>query len=244
MITTHYPPNHSSPPLFLSIYTISELQANTSALWANVKGKVVELLVKDEAMASDVTHLLSNVTALNDSLHGHAQALTLLTTSHDQLALDSATQISDTATQIHTKMDTATEGLSRRADTMDGALGQLDRRLEVSITQVGDNITAVDQAAQAAEVHFDLSCTRPEVDEQSADALSRWAADQRLDCILTPKLPQGPTRRAVLSAVSENGLSCVELARDYDQAVWPHAKAGFFGLKKKIPSVIAELGLL
>ena len=103
---------------------------------------------------------------------------------------------------------------------------------------------AVDQAAQAAEVHFDLSCTRPEVDEQAADALSRWAADQRLDCILTPKLPQGPTRRAVLSAVSENGLLCVELARDYDQAVWPHAKAGFFGLKKKIPSVIAELGLL
>ena len=31
--------------------------------------------------------------------------------------------------------------------------------------------------------------------------------------------------------------------RDWDEAFWPHAKKGFFGLKKKMQSVLAELGL-
>jgi len=31
--------------------------------------------------------------------------------------------------------------------------------------------------------------------------------------------------------------------RPYDRLTWPHAKAGFFGLKKKIPSILQNLNL-
>ena len=141
VLTSHTP---------LPLDTLSELHVNTSALWTNVKRKVVELLVKDEAMAADVTQLLSNVTTLNTSLHAHTLALALLTASHEQQALGSAVQISDTATQIYTKVDTAMEGLSRRADTMDGALGQLDNRLELSLSQVAANVTDMGSSAKEA----------------------------------------------------------------------------------------------
>ena len=88
-----------------------------------------------------------------------------------------------------------------------------------------------------------LPCCTAEDGETAADALARWARENALDCVLTPKMPIGPVRRAVHAAATAHDLRLVEITRDYDQAVWPHARAGFFGLKKKIPSIIADLGL-
>lgn len=105
-------------------------------------------------------------------------------------------------------------------------------------------VQAVTQAADAAQEHFGINCVRPEPGEASADALVNWARQSKLDVIVTPRMPLGPTRRMVLSTLSKHDLSCVEITRPYDQAVWPHARAGFFGLKKKIPAIIADLGLL
>ena len=104
-------------------------------------------------------------------------------------------------------------------------------------------VAAVKSAAAAASEKFSLPCDTAEEGEAPTDALARWAKENALDCVLTPKMPIGPVRRAILAAASAHDLQLVELTRDYDRAVWPHARAGFFGLKKKIPSILAELGL-
>ena len=102
---------------------------------------------------------------------------------------------------------------------------------------------AVKSGAMASEAHFGLPCAQAEADEPVADGLARWARELALDCIVTPRLPLGPMRKAVHAACSSQGLTLVEVTRAYDQAVWPHARAGFFGLKKKIPAILASLSL-
>ena len=104
-------------------------------------------------------------------------------------------------------------------------------------------LKAVDSAAEAASAHFGQPCDQPGSGETASEALGRWAQEHGLDCVITLRMPLGPVRRAVLAAVSEHDLPLVEITRGYDQAVWPNCRAGFFGLKKKIPSIIAELGL-
>ena len=39
------------------------------------------------------------------------------------------------------------------------------------------------------------------------------------------------------------GITLTEQTRDWDRAFWPHAKAGFFGVKKKIESAMREAGI-
>jgi len=78
-------------------------------------------------------------------------------------------------------------------------------------------------------------------------AAARWAAEARLDAIVTPHAPTGPTHDA-LGALAA-GVPLFMQRRAWDRAAWPHTRGGFFGLKKKIPAVLAtlsqqELGLV
>jgi deoxyribodipyrimidine photo-lyase len=36
----------------------------------------------------------------------------------------------------------------------------------------------------------------------------------------------------------------VEWRRDWDSAIWPHATAGFFKVKKQIPAIMEGIGLI
>ena len=76
-----------------------------------------------------------------------------------------------------------------------------------------------------------------------AAALADWAQAHQLDCIVTARLPVGPQRQAVHRAMRGLATPLVELDRHYDRLVWPHARAGFFGLKKQIPGILRDLGL-
>jgi deoxyribodipyrimidine photo-lyase len=65
-------------------------------------------------------------------------------------------------------------------------------------------------------------------------------------CLVTLRLPQGPARlrfEALKIDAKQAGLCVVEYTRKWDCAFWPHARAGFFGLKKQIPKIFAQLGL-
>ncbi len=65
--------------------------------------------------------------------------------------------------------------------------------------------------------------------------------------IATAYAPVGPTRSRLDRAEPElrdAGLSLNRIMRPYDAMTWPHAKAGFFGLRKKIPSLLGQLSLL
>ena len=80
--------------------------------------------------------------------------------------------------------------------------------------------------------------------EHLAGALSRTAHDAAL---VTSEMPVGPARTAIFTALKdahEVRDNLFEIRRDWDAAFWPHATAGFFKVKEKIPSVFRELGLL
>ena len=58
--------------------------------------------------------------------------------------------------------------------------------------------------------------------------------------------PIGPARSLLDMAepmLSDAGINLCRVMRSHDQIAWPHAKAGFFGLKKKIPIILRDLNL-
>ena len=73
-----------------------------------------------------------------------------------------------------------------------------------------------------------------------------WAKTTGTKNIVTGEPPIGwvkPHLDALKAALKDDGITLTYIRRDWDEAFWPHAKKGFFGLKKKMPSVLAELGL-
>ncbi|MEM1036223.1 MAG: FAD-binding domain-containing protein [Pseudomonadota bacterium] len=73
-----------------------------------------------------------------------------------------------------------------------------------------------------------------------------WARGLSTKTIVTAEPPIGwvkPHLDRLKSALADDGVKLLYIRRNWDDAFWPHAKKGFFGLKKKIPSVLAELGL-
>lgn len=85
---------------------------------------------------------------------------------------------------------------------------------------------------------------------QTADDWSKPLTDAAehagVRTIVTAHAPIGPARTRLDSAepkLRAAGLSLCRILRPYDQIVWPHAKAGFFGLKKKIPNILRDLDL-
>ncbi|MEO0784163.1 MAG: FAD-binding domain-containing protein [Pseudomonadota bacterium] len=73
-----------------------------------------------------------------------------------------------------------------------------------------------------------------------------WARASGAPVVITGFAPTGwvrPHLDELRSALADHDIQLRYLQRDWDAAFWPFAKKGFFGLKKKIPSVLAELGL-
>lgn len=71
-------------------------------------------------------------------------------------------------------------------------------------------------------------------------ALENFTSQHALDVLVTARLPYGPVRRRLLRSVKALSLPLIEVTRAYDAAIWPHAKAGFFGLKKKLPIILGS----
>jgi deoxyribodipyrimidine photo-lyase len=78
------------------------------------------------------------------------------------------------------------------------------------------------------------------------DSLVRFAERTGTRQIVTPYLPVGPLRDwfdKATPALDAVGVTLAEWRRDWDTAIWPHAMAGFFRVKKKIPLILHEVGL-
>jgi deoxyribodipyrimidine photo-lyase len=74
--------------------------------------------------------------------------------------------------------------------------------------------------------------------------LARWAKDLGAAQIATGFVPQGPLRDwldEAAPALAEAGIALTEWQRDWDRAIWPHATAGFFKVKKQIPRIIETM---
>ncbi|MEO1476694.1 MAG: FAD-binding domain-containing protein [Pseudomonadota bacterium] len=101
---------------------------------------------------------------------------------------------------------------------------------------------AVADAANRAAQHFQQNVSVMD-GEDWADSLKEWMSSADLDAIVTPKLPIGPVKRRLRRAATSLSLPLIETTRLYDQVTWPHARRGFFGLKKKIPRILSELAI-
>ncbi|MDR9395711.1 MAG: FAD-binding domain-containing protein [Roseovarius sp.] len=76
--------------------------------------------------------------------------------------------------------------------------------------------------------------------------LARWADRAGARQIVTPYAPAGPLRDwldQATPALEDAGITLTEWRRDWDAAIWPHATAGFFKVKKQIPRILTEAGL-
>ena len=77
--------------------------------------------------------------------------------------------------------------------------------------------------------------------------LARWASRLGVTQIATSYIPTGPLRDWIFEAMpslEEAGIDLVEWRRDWDSAIWPHATAGFFKVKKQIPAIMEGIGLI
>jgi deoxyribodipyrimidine photo-lyase len=79
------------------------------------------------------------------------------------------------------------------------------------------------------------------------DDLVRWAVRLGVRQVATAFVPQGPLRAWLDRAecgLQAQGIALRQWRRDWDSAVWPHAGAGFFKVRQRIPRILQDLGLL
>jgi deoxyribodipyrimidine photo-lyase len=72
-----------------------------------------------------------------------------------------------------------------------------------------------------------------------AEALRGWVEREALDGIVLTRPTVGPWRDLVREAAIDVPL--YEWVHDWDRQLWPHATAGYFKLKKKLPPIFKEL---
>jgi deoxyribodipyrimidine photo-lyase len=77
--------------------------------------------------------------------------------------------------------------------------------------------------------------------------LANWAERAGVTQIVTGYVPQGPLcdwLDQAMPALQAKGITLCEWQRDWDRLIWPHATAGFFRVKKRIPHLLQDLGMV
>ena len=72
------------------------------------------------------------------------------------------------------------------------------------------------------------------------------AQESGAKAIVTALVPVGHQQAEIdrwTRAGEDKGISLLQIARRWDELFWPHAKAGFFRLKERIPALMAQLDL-
>ncbi len=72
----------------------------------------------------------------------------------------------------------------------------------------------------------------------TAQAIEDWARSIGAEQIVTPYAPVGPAA-TILNNI--RALPVIRPLRDFDRRAWPHATAGFFKFKKKIPELVGAM---
>ncbi|MEO1406651.1 MAG: hypothetical protein AAFV54_09185, partial [Pseudomonadota bacterium] len=101
---------------------------------------------------------------------------------------------------------------------------------------------AVQDAARRASEHFQQDVDCFDIEDWEA-VLADRVNELGCDAIVTARLPLGPVRTRLERAAKSLAIPLIEVTRAYDRVTWPHAKKGFFGLKKKIPAILSSIDL-
>jgi len=81
------------------------------------------------------------------------------------------------------------------------------------------------------------------LDHLDAGSLVAAAQAAQVRTLVTPYAPVGPTADALAQAaqgLEAEGLRLVQVLRDWDSRLWPHATAGFFAFRKQIPALLQQ----
>lgn len=84
------------------------------------------------------------------------------------------------------------------------------------------------------------------VERLTEDLLVQRCRALGLDRIITAYLPVGPMAEQISSArpaLEKSGISLMEIRREEDSLIWPHATKGFFGLRERIPDILGRMGM-
>ncbi|EAQ27949.1 DNA photolyase-like protein [Erythrobacter sp. NAP1] len=130
------------------------------------------------------------------------------------------------------KAPAAVIGAARPKARSTGEVGELAAKFATGAVENG--------AAEAASA-FDCPALTWEAGANLKDLISEVGVER----LAVPYLPTGWTRDALMPGIAplaEAG-STITLLGDLDRLTWPHARAGFFRVKKEIPGILGELGL-
>jgi deoxyribodipyrimidine photo-lyase len=120
-------------------------------------------------------------------------------------------------------------------------VGQLPQEAELN---GGEKASAFSRAAISEAV---TRLDRPSAElVATKEGLSRRMGEKVLNVLAVPYCCSGTSRafsNHVLVDLQQNGIAIREVKRAWDDHAWPHATAGFFKLKKKIPKLLSQAGL-
>lgn len=111
---------------------------------------------------------------------------------------------------------------------------------------VSDSVLAFEESAladTAIRQGWPAQSLRAGVPSDLVQVAERAGATQ----IITPYIPAGYTRDWILEAMPQlnaQGIRFAEMRRPWNNLIWPHATAGFFKVKKIIPAILLEAGLV
>jgi deoxyribodipyrimidine photo-lyase len=79
------------------------------------------------------------------------------------------------------------------------------------------------------------------------DDLVEWAVSNHCRTLVTAYAPVGPVADfmdAAAGPLSKAGVRLLKARRRFDSTAWPHASRGYFRLKKAIPSILRDCGIV
>lgn len=190
-----------------------------------------------------------------EGLAGHAEALSEPGFAYESVRLPSSQPcVDERAALILSEDDLDGEGLWLEAAAPQGVRPMAVAALapavaEISSLSIASTVTSFKtEALQRATRRVTDSFEAQAAPNFLADgrAIAEWAVAEGARTVILPYAPVGPTRdqrTSLTQSLQTHGVEIVEVTRRYDRLTWPHATAGFFKLKGKIPSILSSLGV-
>ena len=107
---------------------------------------------------------------------------------------------------------------------------------------VADAVLAF-EAGALADAASRLNATPVHFMATDPECLANWATKIGAKQIFTPFVTRVPLRDWLDKAeviLTEGGITLCEQRRDWDDAIWPYATAGFFNIRKHIPRILDQ----
>ena len=120
-----------------------------------------------------------------------------------------------------------------------GRDAMLEQEYQLAELAVGFGQGAMDDAARRAEASFGTAAERLETGAWAASAAD-WVHRHGLRRVHLLRPATGPWRESLdrLRPTLPAGVTIVEEVRPWDRGLWPHATAGFFRFRQRIPAAV------